>query len=293
MNWQDRVGVFLFESGSARAAALFRIAVGSVIVLTGLAVLRDVPFFYGDAGVAPGALLGDGQRAEHLSLLHRLSSPGAVRVLHSIYLLAAALTALGLFTRAATVGLFVLTLSFRHANPMLANNAEQLLTIATFWLMFLDSDRRWSVSAVWRWKGAHETGDRPWRGCAALRMLQFQCVFMYGVLVLQKLRTGGDWADGTTMFYFAANVYEWNVPMTWMLDHPFVYRAATYGPIGLECLFPILVWWRPARPYLLATMAIFHGVIFYAMGITHYSLAALALLTVFVPLAEEEIRDRT
>ena len=80
--------MFLFESGSPQAMALFRIVLCAAMLVSQLSIAPDVTFFYSDAGVVTNAMLSQHQPDPRWSLLHFFGDPTAVRVVHVLYIAA-------------------------------------------------------------------------------------------------------------------------------------------------------------------------------------------------------------
>lgn len=268
------LGRFLFEADGARAAAVFRVAFAAALLVSRLAVTPDVVLFWSSAGVAPAELVAASSPPLRWSMLLVLDSPAAVLTLHWTLVGALLLVLVGKHTRIATIAVFVLVVSFRHRNPLVANAGDQLASIAAFWLMFLDSARVWSLDA-------RRAPARAWSGSAALRMLQLQMCFMYACSVVRKL---GDpsWRDGTAVYWAIADVRRWTVPVPAALDHEWLWRGLCYGTLAFEALFTVLVWLPRTRRATLAAGVAFHGSIGLLMGIPWFSLIAIAMLATFV-----------
>jgi len=173
--------------------------------------------------------------------------------------------------------LFLLLVSFRHRNPLIANSGDQLTTIVAFWLIFADSGRVWAVDALMR------TRDRSgWNRTWALRCLQIQFCMIYFVSFVQKLGDD-DWTSGTTMFYVLTNVRMWTVPLNGLLDYPLLLKTVTYATLVLEATLPFLIWHRRTRYVWITLSALFHSSIGLLLGIPAFSLYMLSMLTLFIP----------
>ena len=267
------LGRLLFESGSAQTMAGFRIAFAAALLVSQLALLPDLGFFFADSGMLPNAALSAHQPDLYWSVLHLVDSVLAVHLVHAAYLVALVLLLVGYRTHIAAVAVFVLAVSFRHRNLFIANSGDQLAALVAFWMMFADSGAAWSVDA--------RSGHGPWTRSWVLVHLRLQLCFVYGCSVLQKL-TDPDWVNGEKMFYTAALVEDWTIPLTSLMDHPVLFKGITWGSMVFELLFPLLVWNRRTRPWMLASAVLFHLGIAVLLGLPFFGLVMMALLTAFL-----------
>ena len=272
-------GRFLFENGSAQRMAAFRILFASCMMVAQLSVVADVRLFYSSDGIVTNEELSNAQIDSYWSILHQFDSPSIVRVLHCLWIATALAVAVGWHTRSAAVLLFILTVSFRHRNPLVVNSGDQIASIVCFWLMFADSGYAWSRDAK------RAPRSNPWKGTWVLRCLQLQLALMYGGSFLQKL-TDPDWRSGTAMFYVVANEYLWVFPLTSMLDYPVLYKGLTYATLLFEGLFTFAICRRWTRRLFVALGMMFHLGIFIMLGLPFFSLYAISLLTLFTSIEQ-------
>jgi hypothetical protein len=269
---------FLFDGGSPRAAALFRILFGLSLLMLRLSLLPDLTFFYSSEGLLPNEQLSAHQNDRFWSLLHFVDSPAAVQAVNAIYLVVLVSVVAGFYTRPMTVLLFLMTVSFKWRNPLIINMGDEAASVVSFWLMFANSGYCWSVDA-WRRQRARRPLTR-WQGTWALRCMQFQLCFIYFCTAMQKL-TDPDWLLGNAMFYVAALVYDWVRPMTAMMDYPLVYKSLTYVTFGFEIAFPCLVWFRRLRLPMVAMGIVFHLGIAILLGLHFICWIMIAMLMLF------------
>ena len=276
----NAVARFLFDGGSPRVAALFRIVFCAAILFARWANLADVELFYADTGLVPNEMLSEVQKQSRFwSVLHVVGSPAGVEAMYWLYAGLAAMVLFGCFTRPASVLLFVVAVSFRWRNPMITNSGDQVLICALFWLMFLDSGHSWSFDSWWR---RHRgLAARAWNGCLAQRGLQFQLCLIYFGSTFYKLGDA-DWQRGDVMFYVAGLVYDWPVSWIALMDHPILYKGLTWGTLLWEFTFPVLAWFRRFRYVMVIVGLVFHGIIGTSMGLPFFSLHMTALLLLFL-----------
>lgn len=265
---------WLFDSGDPRTIARFRIAVAGMMLAARLASAPDALLLYGDRGLVPPEVLEWHQLDLHLSLFHLAGSDAAVIALYAAMLLALAALAAGFHTRTAAIASFLLQLSLEHRNPLIANANEQMFTIVTFWLCFADSGAALSLDA-------RRGPARRWRGCLAWRALQIELCVCYGLAAAWKL-ADPDWRAGDMMFYVIAKADHWWVSLLPLLDFAWIHRTVTWGTIVFEAVYPLLVWWRPARAPLILTAVVFHLAISAGLGLPTFGLAMIGMQLLFV-----------
>ena len=274
------LGRWLFERGSAKTAALFRVAFASALLVSQLAVLPDVALYFSDQGVVPNDALAPVLPDARWSLIHLTGDPTIVRIMHVALLASITAVLFGFGTTISAGVMFVLLVSFRHRNPLIENSGDQIVTIAAFWMVFLDAGRTWSIDAALR-RRRGGSSERPFRGTFALRMLQIQLCVVYAAATIHKL-TLDQWIDGTRMFNVLAIERDWSLPMVWLMDHPMLYRPLTWATLVFEGAYPLLVWWRRTRGVMITLAIVFHAAIGVLLMFPFFSLVMIAMQTCFV-----------
>lgn len=280
----------------AERMAMFRISIAAIVFLdTAISLVPDALDWFGTEGAFSPfqyeAWLSEWWR---WSLLPADASDTMVYTLLGLLLLCAALVALGLFTRAASIGMWALLFSFHTRNPHILNGGDTLLRCATFYIMFMPAGAAWSLDNVIRRRmGVAVDGwVKPW----SLRFAQIQLPIVYFATGVEKLRgvnwvgllTGaplGDWADGAAVYKAATQAYmsrfgQWISMLPW-----WVFAPATWATLAFEVLFPALILWKRTRWYALAFGYCLHVGIFLAMEVTHFSWTVLSYYWLLVPAA--------
>ena len=281
-----------------RTLALFRAALGAVL-LADLA-LRSVNLraFYTDLGVMPRDwMMG-------INGLWRLSLHAANGELWFAALLlgAEALAALAFFlgwrTRAANVIAFILHGSLLNRNILVLFGGDPLIMCLLFWGMFLPLGARWSVDAALGRRPLEANTHLSWASAGLL--LQVLSVYFFSAL----LKTGREWwPEGTAVWYalsidgYISPLGEWLrefSPLTHALTH-FVYFLELLGaPLVLATyLFAAAVSAFAAhaasrlyaladgtRFAVMALLALMHVGFIVFLSIGHFPFISLASLTV-------------
>lgn len=112
-----------------------------------------------------------------------------------------------------------------------------------------------------------------------LWMMRAQLLLAYGITALHKL-TGTLWTSGEALGVVVGD--EAFGPAA-LLQWPVMARLLTWCVFGFQFLFPLLIWWRPFRPWLLGFGVLFHLGTAVWMDIPEMGLAFVAAYSVWVP----------
>lgn len=232
------------------------------------------------------------------SAFHRAMADDVLySALYLVLLALAVAFMLGWFTRIVHPVFLVLWVSFIEANDMLGDQGDNMFRIALFFMLFANSGMRWSLDARRREKkDGPVTNDVPsteWGQIQnvahnlVLVILTAQVSFVYVAGALYK--AGGDpWSGGYAVYnplmtdrfgtwpWLSEMVTAWG-PMV---------ALATWGSIIMQLAFPFMLLTRPTRIIGLASILSFHVAIAVLMGLPWFSLAMIAIDSIFV-------RDRT
>jgi predicted DCC family thiol-disulfide oxidoreductase YuxK len=301
----------------AEPLAALRISIGLIVLVdTGVSLLPWAADWFGSEGLYPAESFGAYVRGLwRWSLIPADASVPLLQALLGLLMTCAAMSMLGLFTRVATVGMWVLLVSFHMRNPIILNGGDVLLRSATFLLMLMPAGAAWSLDNAIRRRLMHPVqpglgrklaalpfthavlwhevmrGEppaglvRPW----SLRLAQIQLAVLYFFTGVDKLRGidpgggyFGDWLGGHAV-YRALNhgtISRFAVFGDWPW---WVFAPATWLTLGWEITFPLLVLWRRTRWYALSFGVLLHLGIWVTMEVTHFSFTTLAFYWLFVP----------
>jgi hypothetical protein len=181
-----RVGRYL-ESCIAidsRTLALFRIAVGLIIIADVIVRASTFRFFYTEDGVVPQSLAESRTVDGAFSFFFFVSDPTAIAILFALHAVFAIQLIIGYKTRVATILSFLFVISLDHHNPLILSHADTLFRLLMFWAMFLPLGERWSVDAALRERPPRLSIASLGTTAALLQML-----FMYMVNGYHKLQS--------------------------------------------------------------------------------------------------------
>ena len=270
---------FWFQPVESSTFALYRIAVGTVVLSWTLALAPSLYAFYAPNGILPGYPDYSGSLA--WGLLEYFRSSAAVTLFYFIMLLASICVLVGFATRVAALVSFICLVSFAHRNPWVLNSGDLLVQLLAFYLLLMPAGAALSVD---RWlKPNQPFWEFPLRAIWPLRLVQVQVSMLYIVAVWDKVR-GTTWNDGTAVSY-AMRIGDLNrfpVP-GFISDSLVISNLLTFGTLALELSLGILVWNRVLRPWVLLLGVSLHLGIDYSVRVGFFSWAILAAYVAFIP----------
>ena len=265
-----------------RSLALFRVALGALLLADLAARSFDLQAHYTDFGVLPRWVLLRHQSDWYFSL-HMIS--GAWLVQAGLFLLAGAAAValmIGWRTRQATLLLWMLTLSLHVRNPMVLYGADAMIQAMLLWSLFVPLGARWSVDRRLSGLAKPPSGKVLSVGSAALVA---QVIFVY--LFSALLKTGPAWADGTAIYY-ALSVDHIVRPLGKMLlDYPALMMWATHGAYYLELIVPFFLLCPlcvgPVRMAVIVLFVLLHLSLGLCLKVGLFPLAGVLLMLPLLP----------
>ena len=281
---------FWFAPQSTSTLALFRIGLGSVAFLWGLALLPDLRAFFSSEGIEPVPV------AVTWGLLGHFTSDTALYLSYAALLGSAVCVIVGYRTRLASLVLFVTVFAFIERAHSVFNSGDGLLRILVFLLVFMPAGESLSVD---RWRTAPgRFWEFPARAPWALRLVQIQVSLLYLSAFYLKI-DGGGWTNGEALSYVwrMDDIARFHVPG--FLSHSVTLSALlTFLTLAVELLIGVMVWVPSARPLVLALGVGLHVGIDLTLRIGFFSIAILVAYVAFLsPQAATKlvlaVRDRT
>ncbi len=218
-----------------RAVGLFRVLLALVILLDQLVRLADWHAFHSVFGLVS---LADSRAWDNpwLWSLYWLSDgPLLPYVLEAARLLATLTLLLGIRSRLSAFVLFALLASVAARNPLLLQGGDQVLTVMTFFALFLPLGQCGSLERLW-------FGSRPdpaYRSAATVAyVIQILLVwFMAGIM-----KTGEQWWSSGTAISMALHLeaFASEFARLWR-GWDWLVQPLTFIVFWLECLAPLLV----------------------------------------------------
>ena len=265
-----------------RSLAMFRVAVGAVLLGSLIHRSQDLTAMYTNAGMLPDSLWWQLRETPAAWSIHLWAgSTASVALIFAVHAILALGILVGWRTRWCCLGAWLLLVSLHHRNPLLVTGGDVLLGMFLFWGMLLPLDAHWALSC-------REQGDQGRRtrhvSLASLGLL-LQIVLMYFISGISKLNP--VWLSGEALELV------WDFDMLvlpagkYLQQYHWLTLALTYGTLGLELVGPWLllttVWKARLRWAALLAFVGFHVGIAITMDVKVYSYVCFAGLLVFVP----------
>lgn len=261
---------FWFYSESAKPIRVFRFLLGLILFLFYLSRTLDLDFFYSDQGVLPLSAVADIIPSQYrLSLLFYFKNSFSIFVLHSLFLVSLLTMALGVFPRISAGVSLILHLSFLHRNMGVGYGVDSISTFLLFCLSFANSESGGAVSSIFE--------------SLAFRLLQLQVCIIYGYSGFEKLK-GMLWWRGEALWYALANVQITRFDFSWISHFPLMIVIGTYSTVLWEVYFPIAVWIKPVRKYVLVFGVFLHLAIAITVYIPYFAALMISTYVLFLDL---------
>lgn len=280
MKW-SQIDHAIFGWGSPTAIGLFRALMGAWAALSLLMLAAEFPLWFTEQGLIPSAAAASGaEYALHISVLSGVTDPTVTALVLVLAIVAALLTALGLFSRVATIALAILLVSIHHRVPFVLNSGDTLLRVSCIALAFAPSGAACSLDRWLALRKGIASGPPQAVSLWPQRFMQFQMVIVYGTTLWIKMR-GELWRDGSAAYYppQLADLARFPAP-PWVDEAPF-YQIATYGALAIELALCTLVFAKPLRKWVLLSGLLLHAVIEYRLTIPLFALIMTSLYVTF------------
>lgn len=281
-SWAEPASLSEIFGVDLRTLALFRVGLGTLILLSTAGRARDLVAHYTDFGVMPRAfvmeMLPPGSWSLHLA--------NGTALFEGILFAAAGLFALmlvfGWRTRLASIACWALLVSVANRNPEVISGEDQLLTVLAFWAMFLPLGARFSVDAA-----LDPTTDlRPnsYLSVATLALL-IQGASMYFFSAL--LKSDARWIPDGTAVYYATQLDYFATPFAhWFRQFPEVLHVLTYYVWTVEIAAPLLLFLpffnRPLRFAVIPILMTMHFGFFLCLEIGLFSFVSILMNATFI-----------
>jgi predicted DCC family thiol-disulfide oxidoreductase YuxK len=266
-----------------RTLALFRVALGGVLLGTLLQRFGDVAAFLSDDGVLPRDAVAGAANAWGWSLHFVDGSATAQALLLGLHCVCALALIFGSRTRLAALLCWVLLASLDARNPLILSGADQLLVCLLFWSLFLPLGARYSVDAALA-TTAPPADHRHVSVAGAALLVQVLSVYFFSALLKSD---AAWWPDGTAVG-LALELDRFTTPAGhWLRDNAsWAMRPLTFYVYFVELLGPVLAlspWGtQRLRHVVLLLLAAMHVGFIVFLSVGPFPFVSLASLTVLV-----------
>lgn len=270
---------FFFEPVSVYPMAVFRVALGCVLLADAIYIASNAQLYLGPDGLIRHKGYFKKARGRALSLfLYLPPTTRSLRLVLGIHFTAVLLLIIGFLTPLAALITFVTTRSLSSRGADMTNGGDVVARTMCFFLIFTPAGRALSVDALVFHAAEFSPSAvlaAPW----AQRLMQIQLSLIYFDSFYWKLR-GSTWRKGTAVYYACSNdMYRLlRVPAVF-LRTPLV-QIATWGVLALELALATGLWIEELQPWLILAGVVLHlglGLFLSIHLFSYYMVASLML----------------
>ncbi len=286
---------FWYTPTDVYTLCVMRVLTGLVALCYHLSYGSDLVRWFGARGLLPrqsvrfitGAGI-DSQWNYGFSIFQWTDSPALLWVLYGGGLVILLMYTCGWWTRISSILSLIVLLSYVHRAPMIASQAEPILTMLVAYLCLAPTGSYLSLDRWQRQRKRHHASlvaeTEPLKSTAAtvsLRLIQVHTAAFYVVAGLTKL-AGTAWWSGEAMWFLMAQSESRLVDVTFLREHVYLINAWTHGIVWFDLLFGVFIWNQTARPLLLAISLVVWLSLAMITGLVTFSLLMLIANVSFV-----------
>jgi len=283
---------FWMTPGDVLPLCFLRVLVGAVALYHVLSFTPDLISWFAADGLMPREtvrqLAGDTARF-YPSYFNLLTRPTELWIAHGLSAAVVLLFTLGLYTRAASVGTFLVIVSYHHRAPAISGLIEPVLAMLVLYLCLapvgreLSLDRLLGRHADSKDDGEANGGRAAWTATLARRLIQVHVSLIYFFMALVMLGWTGEvsWWNGRAMELIVRQPWS---PLSGLGDvaHVYVMNLWTHFIVWFSLVAAVLLWVPLARPLLVALATVMWFSLVAATGLLGFCLAMLIGTLAFV-----------
>ncbi|MGK7932084.1 MAG: HTTM domain-containing protein, partial [Microcystaceae cyanobacterium] len=192
-------------------------------------------------------------------------------------------------SRIATIILYIFWLSLCNRNSAIIDSKDIVIQMLLFYSCFTSLGNSLSVDNILREKLLRKRRNifkyiPPKQSIWGLRLLQIAIALIYPFSAIDKLYSDIAWRDGSIMYYISLYDAWFRFTDVDLFHNYFLSIIATYSTLMLEFMFPIFVWFKRTKYWILSVMSLFHISIAIVMNefVLQFSLVMLVSYTLFI-----------
>ena len=272
-----------FQPMSTIPLEVVRIGIGTLVFLHYAMATPYLFMFWGDTDWMPlDVAMTYVDSVWMQSLLFYFSEPWHWIAFHILFLSCTAAFLLGWRTSYVKWIVLIGLISYEHRNMTIAYGVQSITACLLFVMCFAPVGRAVSLDRLRAVRAAKRRDLEavvapyisPWAG-ACTRLIQIQMVTLWFFSGIAKIR-GDDWWNGDAVWH-AVTTYEFYNPIVLAIAAPnyWLINIATYATIVMEIVYPILVWQKSTRPFMLSCAFFLHLMFFLGLHLVYFSLVML------------------
>jgi hypothetical protein len=273
---------FFFAPQSPVPIALFRILYGCLVIANLILLYPDWLTWFGTRAWVSLSTMSKLEPGVRLNLFKVIPADDRwIAAVFWVFLAAAILLALGLFTRISTVVVFLCLTSIDQRNLYILHGGDTFLRVAGFFLIFAPAGAALSFDRLIRVRKGKESvaiqPKPPW----AQRMIQFELALLYFITFCWKA-SGVPWVNGTALFYIVHLDEFRRLPVPAFLQNPTMLKIETWLTLAAEFSLGVLIWFKELRYPVLAIGVLLHLCLVYSLNIPLFQWEILSAYVLFV-----------
>lgn len=262
--------------------SLFRILFSASMLFFYITRAFDVSDFYTEHGLLSRLYVPTMDFSKyHHSIFYYIENITLIHALHTFFLLLLLMLVVGLFTRPVSILVYILHLNFIFRNPTVMFGVDMIATFFFLYLPFTQAGARLSIDAWLRKRRQKNMLNHSSLSHIFLRLMQIQLCIIYAYAGLEKLK-GTRWWDGSAIWdiFSMGTMQRWD--FSFVAHIPVVISVMTYVVLFWEIFFPIMVWSKPLRPYVLAFGIALHVGIGVFMNLPSFAAMMMSIYALFI-----------
>lgn len=267
----------------ARSLALFRIALGIVVLMDLVQRSRHALTHYSDAGVYSRTDAFASLDPFRWSILFANGTARFADMVFWVGIIATIAMILGWKTRLATILVWVIVFSVQMRNSHLNSGADTMIRISLFWSMLLPLGSVWSLDHFFA-RPSSESGEKTGRSTSIASiatlglLLQVASVYLFTAI----LKDGPRWREDGSALYFALGARDVTSDFG-----DWIFRTApepllttfTFGSLMVEFAVPLMLL-LPMRSGWLRTFGVFLVVLLHLGILTTMTVGLFPLVSI-------------
>lgn len=272
---------FFFGPVDLLPLGLFRFMLGGTLLLMNILRLPDLKFYFTQDGLVPPE-----QAFEIIPEFFRPPmtwfpwDPFWTLALFGALLVALFCLTVGLGGRWAALVSLILQLAFFHRNVSIIYGVDFVSNYFLLGLVFAENDRCFSIRSLWSRGRRAVSPVSSLFSTVGVRLVQLQLCIIYAYTGLEKLK-GQRWWDGTAVWAVIGNDQIMMFDASWLKEAPLLIGLMTFSTVLFEIYFPVLIWLKRFRYWLIAYGWVLHAMIALIMGLFFFSGAMMAAYLLF------------
>jgi hypothetical protein len=261
---------------SPMTLALFRIALGLLLLADFFHRARSADFLYGPRGVLDHEMYMRVFSGRYFSVFNLLPPHrSSVQTVFALYFVAIFCVLLGVLSQVAAFAAFALLVSIQRRNPFTIHSGDVAMRLMLFFLAFSPSGAVLSIDTLIGLGGSGLID--PW----AQRLMQITIAMIYFKSMYWKL-FGKWWRQGSAVYYVlnVARYQRFRLPA--ILDRKPFYVAMTWGTIVMWGSLATLIWVDELRYPVMLIGLFFHLVMDLLLKIRLFQWAMITGLVLFI-----------